>query len=118
MGKIAACFLYVVCSIIYLSPIATNTFAWGAFNVITQVAFIGYLSYLQSVAKANTTVERLFYIYLYRLCIVNCIYVLACLWRGKDWSIYNTSVFAYILGVSFLILLIHIAILQHNDDDR
>lgn len=108
----------MLCNLIYLSPMATNTFAWGAFNIISQIGFIGYLSFLQSGCRANTKVERLFYTYLYRVCIVNCVYVLACLFRGKDWSIYNTSVFAYILGVSFLVLLIHSAILKHNEDHK
>ncbi len=118
MQKTAVCFVYILCSIIYLSPIAEGTRIWYAFNIITQIAFVGYLCYLQSAVKNNSIPERLFFGYLWRLSIANCIYIVICVWKDTYWSIYNTGVFAYILGISFVVLLIHIAIEQHNENHK
>lgn len=108
--KVAVCFIYVLMSIIYLSPIADGGRTWGGINLITQLSFIGYLCFLAEGIKQNTEIERLFFSYLKFLSIGNCIYILWCILRGKYWSIYHTDIFAYILGIGFLVFLLHFAI--------
>lgn len=115
--KIAVCFLYVLLSVLYLS-IGDSSREWGAVNIITQIGFIGYLCYLAEQSKRNSVFERLFFGYMKYLSIANCIYIIWCVFKGAYWSIYNTDVFAYILGISFVILLIHVAILQHNENTK
>lgn len=114
MRNIAACFLYVLCSIIYLH-FGEKTRAWGGFNIFTQFAFIGYLCYLAEQNLRSTEFERLFFCYLKYLSVINCIYIVACVLKGRYWSIYNTDIFAYILGISVVVLLVHFAYIKDKN---
>lgn len=116
--KMAVCFTYVLLSLVYLS-IDDSTFLRisGGVNIITQIGFIGYLSFLMEANKKNDENERLFFSYLKYFSIGNCAYVIACLIFGIDWSIYNTDLMAYLLGIGFVAFLIHLA-LKRNDNSR
>lgn len=104
--KIAVSFLYVLLSILYLS-IGDSSRMWGGINLITHLAFIGWLCYLMEDNINNTVMERLFFSYLKYLSIANCVYIVWCVLNSTYWSIYHTDIFAYILGISFAVLLIH-----------
>ena len=104
--KAAVAFIYVFLSILYLS-IGDSTRFWGGVNICTQISFIGWLCYLLESTENNTILERLFFSYLKYLSIANCVYIVWCVLKGTYWSIYHTDVFAYILGISFVVLLMH-----------
>lgn len=108
--KTAVLFLYVLCNIIYLSPIASSSMGWGAFNIITHIGFVGYLCYLLSSSMRNSKVEQLFFSYLMWLSVANCIYILFCAFREKNFALYNTDIFAYITGIGFIVFLVHCAL--------
>jgi hypothetical protein len=105
--KVAVSFLYIVLSILYLT-VGDSSTIWGATNIITQIGFIGYLCFL--LQKSHKGHEQLFFQYLTGLSIANCGYIIACVIRNKDWILYNTSLFAYILAVGFLVFLFHLAL--------
>jgi len=115
--KIAVCFLYVLLSILYLSIETQYTRISGGINIITQIGFIGYLCYLAEMSKRNSVFERLFFSYIKYLSIANCIYIVWCIFRGSYWSIYNSDIFAYILGISFIVLLLHVGYETHKNNN-
>ena len=108
--KTTAIFLYVFLSTLYLTPIADSSYFWGGLNLITQSAFICYLCYLNEDKEDNIEIERLLFIYVKWLSLANCLYILACMIRGKGFAIYNTDIFAYVTGIGFLVLMVHFAL--------
>lgn len=105
--KVAIVFLYLFLTLIYITPIADNGRMWGGINLITQFGFIGYLSYLLSINQLDKEIHKLFFSYVWRVSVANCFYILACMVMGKNWSYLHTDIFAYILGITFIVLLIH-----------
>lgn len=114
--KIAACFIYVLLSILYLSINVPAEYLRisGGINIITQIGFVGYLCHLMQISKTSNKTERLFFTYLKYLSISNCLYILTCIIRGEYWSIYNTDIFAYIMGIGFFVFLIQVAYLNEE----
>lgn len=111
MKIIAVCFLYVLAQILYLSPYLPSTRFIYAFGIATHVAFVGYLcGLIQRRLEGITEDERLLIQYVKYLCVANVIYLFACAWKETSFAIYNTPLFAYILGIGFVSFLIHCAI--------
>jgi len=98
----------VLLSLLYLVIGDSSTY-WGGVNIITQIGFIGYLSYLMESYQGNTENESLFFTYIKYLSIANCIYIAVCVFRDKNFVFYNTSLFAYIMGIGLVVFLIHCA---------
>jgi len=57
----------------------------------------------------NTENEKLFFIYIKYLSIANCIYIAVCAYKETSFAIYNTDLFAYIMGIGLVVFLIHCA---------
>lgn len=104
--KIAVCVAYVVLQFVYLS--IGDGRIWGGVNIITHIAFVGYLCHLLH-GHVNET-ERLFFSYLKWLSLFSSLYIVACMLRNTYWILYNTSVMALVMGISFMALLITVAI--------
>lgn len=114
--RIAVLCTYILLSFTYLT-FGCNTKEWGALNIITHIGFIGYLCYLLEQVRLFPYSERLFFTYLKYLSIINCIYIVWCVFRGDSWSIYHTDVFAYILGICSAIFFMHIGFTKNKHDD-
>jgi hypothetical protein len=108
--KIIVLSLYVLITIIYLSPIGDTSRLWKGIDLINHISCLGYLCYLMESHKRNSKAERLFFMYLKFLSIGNAIYIVWCLLRGSYWSIYHTDIFAYILGIGFIAFMFHLPI--------
>lgn len=112
--KIAAGFLYVIWTIIYLSPLVPGKPIWYAIDRDIQILFIGILCYFLYKSRENTDEESLFFLYLAALCVFGGIYLLACLFLGVSFAIYNTPVFAYITGITLIVFMVHCALKKHD----
>ena len=114
----AACFLYVLITIVYLSPIADyiivfgdkkyNNMVWGGIYLIANMGLISFLCHLAEYKQKGN--ELLALQYLKFLCLANCAYIIYCIFREKYVVIYQTGVFAYVMGLGFLSFLVHCAI--------
>lgn len=62
----------------------------------------------------HNEIEKLILNYIQYLSVANCIYIAICMFRNRFWVIYNTDIFAYILGISFVAILVHIACKRGN----
>lgn len=108
--KIAVGFSYVLWMVIYLSPLVPGNEFWYGMDKIMQTAFVGALSYFLQSNKKNTDNERLFFEYLTFLSLANAIYLAFCLYKNTSFAIYNTPIFAYVMGIGFIAFLVHCAI--------
>lgn len=105
--KIAACFLYILCNMLYL-VFGDDSPAWGGFHLNTHVLFISFTTWqLWDKFKGN---ERLFLQYVTFLSLADALYTTVCVFKDKYWVLYNTNIFAYILGIGFLVFLLHCAL--------
>lgn len=104
----AVYFAYVALSLIYLA-FGDSSIIWGGVNIITQIGFVGFLSHI---VQGRDETERLFLLYIKWLSVVNCGYILVCMFiTNKFVVIYNTDLFAYVLGIGFVVFLIHNALI-------
>lgn len=116
--KNALCFLYVLITVVYLSPVADevivfgdrkyNNMVWGGIYLIANIGLIGALCHwLEPEHTGNT---KLMFQYLKWLSMANCIYIFICIFREKYVVIHNTGIFAYILAIGFITFLVHCAL--------
>lgn len=108
--RIAVGFIYVIWTIIYLSPFVPGNDFWYGVDKIVQTAIVGALSLFLSNDERRGEDERLFFSYLHWLSVAGVVYLIACLYYGKEFALYNTPLFAYILGVGFFAFMLHRAI--------
>lgn len=107
--KIASCFLYVLCTLIYLQY-GHDATVWYAFGQATILIFISTLGYFVLSNEPNTEEERLFLEFIIRLTGGRAVYTIYCLFKEDSIIIYNTDVFKMIACSAFLILLFNCAI--------
>lgn len=107
--RVIVCFLYVALTITYLAFGDSSPF-WGGLNIITNIGFVGYLCFLLKDIKVFTEDERLFFTYLQWLSVANCLYIFVCIIKDTSFAIYNTDIFAYIMGIGFVVFMIHCAL--------
>jgi len=105
--KVAACVSYVLILMIYF--LFDYGKYWGDIYLQLQSLMIACLAYLQSLSVRNTEHERLLFGSIKYIAIADSLYTLACMINGKDFAIYNTNVFAYVMGISIVVILVHIA---------
>ena len=108
--KIAAGLLYMLWTIIYLSPIVPSLPLWSGIDRAVQIIFIGVLCYFLFKGEQNTDDETLFFQYLTAAGIIGGIYTLACILLGVSFALFNTPIFAHIAGISLIGFVIHCAI--------
>lgn len=106
---IVVCFTYVLATVLYLIY-GDSSYLWGGINIITQIAFIGYLCYLLGTIEGFRKIEKRFFNYLTWLSVANCIYILFCIIKGTGFAIYNTDIFAYIMSIGFVTFMMHSAL--------
>lgn len=102
--RLAVCFIYVFCQLAYLM-FQDGGRIWGGFNIITHISFVGYLCYL--IEQYTSGSERLFFIYLKYLSLINCLYIITCVVKGRYWSFNNIDFFAFVLGIGIAAFLIY-----------
>jgi len=103
----AVFFTYLLSQIVYLI-FTDGSRAWGGFNLISHMLFASFICYLAQGSKLVDKKERLLLHFMrYYLC-ANSAYTLVCIFTDSYWSIYQTDIFAYILGISFVVLMVHI----------
>lgn len=107
--KIAVGFLYMLWMVIYLSPIIPGTNLWFGIDKTVQTLFLGMLCYFLENSKGHSYEERLFFNYLKWISWANALYLAICLWKDLTFKIYNTPIFAYVMGIGFIAFLIHCA---------
>ena len=108
--RAAACFLYILCQIVYLLPVMPSTKIVYAFGICTHIAMVGFMAHMISGIKSFSENERLLFSYVKFLSIANVMYVIACAVKDTSFALYNTPLFAYILGFGFVAFLVHCAI--------
>jgi hypothetical protein len=110
--KIAAGFLYVLWTVVYLSPAVPGNAYWYAADKVVQTAFVGVLAYFLEQAKGNSENERLFFTYLKWLSLANAVYIAICAYKNYTFALYNTPIFAYVMGIGFVAFMVHCALLK------
>lgn len=108
--RFAVCFLYILAQVVYLMPMMPGNRYTYAFNIITHVAMAGYLAGILSVVEGLSENERLMFQYIKFLSIANCIYIAVCAVKNTSFAIYNTPLFAHILGIGFVSFVVHCAL--------
>lgn len=108
--RIAACILYILAQIIYLLPMTPGNTQTFAFNIITHVAMVGFLCHVLSGVEGFAENERLLFWYIKYLSLFNCVYIGMCAVKNTSFAIYNTPLFAYILGIGFVSFMVHCAL--------
>lgn len=103
--RIAVCFLYVLLQIFYLLPILPETRGSYAFGIIIHIAFVGFLLWDLERGEEYTLRERLFFQLTKYLSVANCIYLVLCAYYDTKFAVLNTPIFAYILGIGFVVLM-------------
>lgn len=71
--------------------------------------FIAFLCGELEKSDRCNEVERLFFEYLKYALIAETIYTVICVFKDSYWAIYQTDVFAYLWGISFVVLLVYFA---------
>lgn len=107
--KIAVGFLYMLWMVIYLSPMIPATPLWFGLDKAVQTLFLGMLCYFLESNKSQTAEERLFFNYLKWISWANTLYLVICIHKDWTFKLYNTPIFAYIMGIGFIVFLIHCA---------
>lgn len=107
--KITASFLYVLFTIVY-ACYAKGTMLWYGFGQLTLLLFICVLCVFVMSNKVNTEVERLFLKYVCFMTMCRAVYTVYCVFTEDKLVIYNTDVFQFVVTVTFLILLLHVAL--------
>lgn len=108
--KIVSSFLYVISTFIYLN-LATTHVLWSGFGQLTFMLFICVLCVFVLSNKPNTYREELFLKYCAYMTLGRALYMLYCVFIDNDgWVIYHTDVFQFIVGVTFAILVLYVAI--------
>ena len=106
--KTAICFLYVLFLLVYF--ILDYSRVSGLLYTTTQSLLIGYLAY--SLSERLDYHEELILKAVAYLSLANFTYTIICFINGKEFAMYNTDVFAYIAGISFVYILTHIAYIK------
>lgn len=104
--KTAITGLYILLQIIYYF-FADNSVYWGGFNICLHLAFIAYLSHLLQSVRNTLYPEKLLFLYIKLISIANIAYVVSCMIREEDYTIYYKPIFGYILGLGFISFIIH-----------
>lgn len=117
--KIAACFIYVLCTIVYVTY-ATKTLLWFGFGQCTVLGFICVLGLFCISNKPVSKLEKLFLGYCIGMTFGRFVYTFYCVHMEDALVIYNTDVFNFIVYITFFILLGHCAVYRKNylNDDR
>lgn len=97
--KSIVCFGYILMMFLYF--LVDYSKLSGALFLVGQTIFIAFLCHLVS-GSLYDEIEKLFFKYVEYLSLANVAYIIICYIRGSDFAIYNTDVFAYIIGVSFV----------------
>ena len=108
--RVAVCFTYILCQILYLLPFMPSTKPVYAFGIATHIAMVGFMAHLLCGVKGFSENERLLFSYIKYLSIANVMYVFFCAYKGSSFAFYNTPLFAYILGIGFITFLAHCAL--------
>jgi hypothetical protein len=108
--KICAGFLYMLWTIVYLSPIVPGLPLWSGIDRAVQILFVGVLCYFLFKGKPNTPSETLFFQYLTAAGLIGGLYVLACILFGVSFALFNTPIFAHIAGLTLIGFVVHCAI--------
>ena len=106
--RAAVCFLYVGTLFIYF--VFDFGKYWGDVYLQSQCLMVGYLASVLSVQRSFKEYERLLFKFVSYIAFTDAAYTLVCMFKGSDFAIYNTNVFAYIIGISLVVLLVHIAV--------
>lgn len=104
--RIGVYFLYIALTIIYLI-FGDSSVLWGGVNIVSHIGFIGFLCHILSGVKKFSENERLFFSYLKWLSLANCIYIATCIVKDKTFAWHNTDIFAYVMGLGFVVFLVH-----------
>lgn len=107
--RIFAGFIYIVWNIVYLSPFIPGTALWFGLDKIMHCLLVGTLCYFLQQDDGLKYSEKLFFEYLTFLSIANGLYLGYCIYADKTFKLYNTPLFAYILGIGFVVFLFHCA---------
>lgn len=107
--KSASCFLYISFTLLYAWYTGDNDILMYGVGQLTILMFIIVLCVFVLNGKPSTVVERLFLQYSLFATVGRGLYTLYCLFMSAPWIVYNTDVFAFILAVTFLILIIYVA---------
>lgn len=116
MLKVGASFLYVVMTIVYASY-AKSTMLWYGFGQLTLLLFIVVLCLFVIDNKRNTEIERLLLKYVTFMTLCRALYTVYCVFYEDKIVIYNTDVFRFVVTVTFLILIYHIALKYSTIND-
>ena len=88
---------------------------WGAFNIITQLAFMNCLILWMDFKKKNTKCERLYLRYVFAMTLFRVFYTLTCVYASRTWIIYNTDLFTLIVTVTFAATIIYSVFKYRNE---
>lgn len=111
--KIAAGFIYLLWTVIYLSPFVPGNALWYGLDKAVQSLFVGVLCYFIQEQCKNEN-EKLFFEYVKWLSIASALYLLACMYYGVSFAIFNTPIFAYITGITLIVFMVHCALKKHD----
>ena len=104
--RIASCFVYVLCTIIY-SGYGESSVGWYGFGQITILLFICLLGIFTLDKRPNTYSEKLFLEYSVAITGVRALYTLFCIFNEAGIVLYNTDLFSFIIRTTFLIVLLN-----------
>lgn len=109
--RAVTCFLYVVSIIVYYRFMPSTRFAFG-FNIVTQLLFTAIICiYATLNGKANKRDKLLLY-YVAALSVGRAVYTSFCVYKDKEWVLYYTDVFVFIMCVTFGLFLISLALIE------
>ena len=110
MKVIGLCFLYCLFTLAYVwYPFEGNNYLF-LFNSLTTLGFIAILCHLTLTVKNYTEDESLFIQYLMWLTLSRLAYTAYCVFMEREWILYHTNVYNVLIGVSFVVVLITIAL--------
>lgn len=108
--KIASTFLYVLLTLLYMQY-GDGSMLWYGIGQLTILLFISVLCAFVLSNKPNTYWEELFFNYCAYMTLGRAAYTAYCMFIDSNgWVIYHTDVFQFIVGVTFAILALYVAI--------
>jgi len=105
--KAGVCVLYITALFLYFAFDFGGY--WNDIYLQAQALMVAFLSYTLYKRKSILEHERLLFKFIAWIAVADSAYTFVCMFRGKDFAIHNTNVFAYIIGFSVVVLLGHIA---------
>ena len=102
-------FAYFIFQIIYLIHTDGGR-AWCGFNLASHMLLIAYLCHLVQGIKSLSEKDKLIFTFAKYALFANSVYTIVCVFMDSYWAIYQTDIFAYIIGISLVVLLVHIAV--------